>query len=65
MTTTFKYSGNIGYADDSKLWQEICDKEYKCSNENYNIFYKGTNKTQNRPKTGNFRNSVFNKKNNT
>ena len=63
MTTSFKYSGNIGYNDDSQLWREICTKEYKASNENFNIFNKANQTMQVRPKTGGFRNSVFNKKN--
>lgn len=63
MSNSFKYSGNIGYNDDSQLWREICSKEYKASNENYNIFHQANQTKQTRPKTGGFRHSVFNKKN--
>jgi hypothetical protein len=58
MANSFKYSGNIGFTDDTQLWREIVDKEYKACNENKDIFLEG--KTQAiRPKTGNFRSSVF------
>lgn len=60
MANSFKYSGNIGYNDDSQLWREIVDVEMKAANENKNIF---CNPKAVRPKTGTFRNSVFNQSN--
>lgn len=62
MANSFKYSGCIGYHDDTQLWREIVEKEYKATNENKNIFQGGKTQTI-RPKTGNFRGSVFNQNN--
>ena len=38
MANSFKYSGNIGYHDDSNLWREMVEKEYRAENDNKNVF---------------------------
>lgn len=34
--TTFKFSGNMGYSDDTKLWREMVDKEHVANNNRIN-----------------------------
>ena len=64
MANSFKYSGNMGYHDDTNLQREIVEKEYRAANDNKNIFEQARTQTI-RPKTGNFRGSVFNQNSNT
>tara|TARA_B110001450_G_C17459627_1_gene415625 strand:+ start:63 stop:194 length:132 start_codon:yes stop_codon:yes gene_type:complete len=41
MANSFKYSGNIGFTDDTQLWREIVNTEYKATNDNKDIFLGG------------------------